>query len=795
MKILDRYILTTYLKTFLSVFIILMFIFVLQAIWLYIGDLAGKDLDTFVIIKLLLYITPTLIPLILPLTILLVSIMVFGQFAENYEFAAMKSTGISLQRAMRSLSVFIVLLGLTTFIFSNNVIPWANYNVYNLRKNIAQVKPALAITKGQFNEIGSYNIKVQDKSGENGQILTNVVIHKKAETGSKNRTVIVSESGELKSNENSNILQLVLYNGNYYEEIYSKKASQAKKKPHAKSYFEEYTINVDLEGLNDVDIDDKSYDNRYNMLNVSELNYTIDSLYEKRIDTRTNFSNTLYDRTSIATLNANISPNQDSIFNGNIIELYNNKTKVQILNLAGKTVNRTEQIIRTNKKNFNSNTKWRNKHVQSLHDKYVLGLACIILFFVGAPLGALIRKGGIGLPLVVAILLFLTYHFIGIFAKNSSLDDSLNPVVATWLSTAIMFPLGVYLTRRATRDRPLFESEGLLQPLKKLFGIKSKALTYNTNVLATNSEAYRTLHSYDDNKLIDVVKHYRKYDYGIEYRNSSLAILNDRGISEQELKFGGNLTDHDYEESLRLKYSYEENSKLTFILYIFTVILILPGAILKNNGFPQLGQAFFVGGIVIGVFYIFALIKSFLDYTNLYKIIGKNSVSNSLLYIILGLPLNAFAYFFVVKQINKDLKISEKNRASAEDAATIDPEKVTITDHARFNAKLSDYNTYSKFALVFFCLSIILLVLYFVFKNNELHAATSSSKELSVIAGIIAFIYMMLSSLKFSKLYSYMQGKTNSQHFLWTLLGIILYPLVFIMRKNKIEEDLSAEKK
>ena len=179
MKILDRYILTTYLKTFLSVFIILMFIFVLQTIWLYISELAGKDLDITVVGKFLLYFSPKLIPLVLPLTILLASIMVFGNFAENYEFAAMKSTGISLQRAMRSLSIFIFGLSVLAFLFANNVIPWAELKSYNLRKNIAKVKPAMAIAEGQFNEIGNINIKVAEKSGERGQYLKNVVIHQK----------------------------------------------------------------------------------------------------------------------------------------------------------------------------------------------------------------------------------------------------------------------------------------------------------------------------------------------------------------------------------------------------------------------------------------------------------------------------------------------------------------------------------------------------------------------------------------------------------------------------------------
>ena len=784
MKILDRYILTTYLKTFLSVFIILMFIFVLQAIWLYIGDLAGKDLDTFVILKLLLYITPTLIPLILPLTILLVSIMVFGQFAENYEFAAMKSTGISLQRAMRSLSVFIVLLGVTTFIFSNNVIPWANYRVYNLRKNIAQVKPALAITKGQFNDIGNYNIKVQDKSGDNDQFLTNVVIHKKNKNG-KNKTVIVSESGELRSSEGSNILQLVLYNGNYYEDIFTRNPRQALKKPHAKSYFEEYTINVDLEGLNDVDINDRSYESRYNMLDVSELNYTIDSLYNKHDETRQNFANALYNRTSLPTLNNNMLPKKDSIFNGDILSLFNDKTKNQILNLSRNTITSTKQIIDTNKQNFLINTKWRNKHVQSLHEKYVLGLACIILFFVGAPLGALIRKGGIGLPLVVAILLFLTYHFIGIFARNSSLDDSLNPVLATWLSTAIMFPLSIYLTSRATKDRPLFESEGLLEPLKKLFGIKRKTLTFNTNSLATNSDAYTKLNSYDDKKLIDIIKHYRQYDYGIEYKNSSLEILNSRGITEQELKFGGNLTDHGYEESLRLKYAYEENSKLAFVLYFITLILALPGAILRNNGYPTLGQALLITGIIVGVFYLFALIKSFIDHTNLYKQLGKKNISNAVMFLLLGLPLYFLFYFIQKKKINEDLKVNSVK------------ENITTTEHKvvnneRSNAILSDYNAYSKFALIFFCIAVALLIVYVAFKSGDLTAVTTAAKELCIISGLLFVIYAIASGSRFSQLYHEVKPKDNSSNSLWTIISLIAYPYIYILRRNKIGKDFSA---
>ena len=173
MKILDRYILFTYIKTFLSIFIILMFIFVLQSVWLYIQELAGRDLDFGVILKFLILVTPSLVSLVLPLSVLLTSIMTFGNFAENYEFAAMKSTGISLQRAMKSLIVFIVFLGIVSFLFANYVIPASQYEFRNLRRNIGKLKPAMIIRSGQFNPIGDdINIRVAEKYGERDQYLT-----------------------------------------------------------------------------------------------------------------------------------------------------------------------------------------------------------------------------------------------------------------------------------------------------------------------------------------------------------------------------------------------------------------------------------------------------------------------------------------------------------------------------------------------------------------------------------------------------------------------------------------------
>ena len=284
MKILDKYLLKTFLSTFLTVFIILFFIFILQSVWLFIAELAGKDLDMSMVFKFLLFAMPRIIPLVLPLSVLLASIMTFGNLAENYEFAAMKSAGISLQRAMKSLIVFISILSIVAFLFANNVIPYAEYKFINFRRNIAQLKPALAIAEGQFSNVGLYSIKVNKKSGVNGNTLTGITIHKKSALGEGNKTVIKAKNGLLLSSEQSNTLQMVLNDGYYYEDVIPKKYEDRSKLPFAKSSFKKYNINIDLSKLNKVDVNDVSVANTNTMLNVSELNYTLDSLH-KNINT------------------------------------------------------------------------------------------------------------------------------------------------------------------------------------------------------------------------------------------------------------------------------------------------------------------------------------------------------------------------------------------------------------------------------------------------------------------------------------------------------------------------------
>jgi lipopolysaccharide export system permease protein len=479
-KILDRYILTSFIKTFASVFIILFFIFILQAIWLFIAELAGKDLDAGIIAKFLLFYSPKIIPLVLPLSTLLASIMTFGNFAENYEFAAMKSSGISLSRAMRSLMIFIFGLSIVAFFFANDVIPKAEYKFINLRANIIKRKPAMAIVEGQFNAIGNYNIKVDKKSGDNGQKLTGVTLHKRI-PGNLNATIIRSKKGLLKSSESSNLLQLELYDGYYYEDIATKKPGEKKKQPFAKSSFTKQIMNIDLSMLNNASDDEEQVAQTNTMLNLSELTYTLDSLEGNYSKETKNISRNIIQRpNSVLGVSTPILKlpghevavvKKDSIPKELISLIVSKDEKAKILDIAENSVTSTESTITSGKKGLFERTKVINNHWLAFYDKFVIAYACLLMFFIGAPLGAIIRKGGLGLPIVFAILIFITFHFINTFGKKLAQEDGIPPFLGAWMSSFVLSPLAVFLTYRATNDMNVtINWDPVIKPLQKIFG-------------------------------------------------------------------------------------------------------------------------------------------------------------------------------------------------------------------------------------------------------------------------------------------------------------------------------------
>lgn len=525
-----------------------MFIFIFQTIWLFIDDLAGKGLDLIIIGKFLFYLMPNLTEKVLPLTVLLSSILTFGAFAENYEFAAMKASGISLQRSMLTLIVFVSLLGVLTFYFANTVIPISEQKIYNLRRNIATLKPAAVITEGVFSDFEGRSIKVDRKYGENDRFLENVVIHEKSNL-QKNVTVIKAEGGELVSAEDSDIIQLILRDGNYYHELVNTSGAADRTYPFAKADFDTYVMNIELpDNMEDLEADRNVETDK--MKNVSRLLTDIDSIREHNLKIATAFSKSITSRVgafplqrpdSVAAGSAKDSlspgekkpsPSRDSaatpasrlrdkiagrdsttpapisdtfiapydkdgestdslaqadraeadraepdtvsgtradadrislktplavreIRKDSLLRSFKTFEQGQLLDNARNGVRNILNTVKGKRNELELSYKRYNVHILSLHRKFALGLSCIILFFVGAPLGAIIRKGGLGLPMVVAIVLFLAYYFFGVFSGNYAKEGNIHPILGAWLPTMIMLPLGIVLTRRATADRGL----------------------------------------------------------------------------------------------------------------------------------------------------------------------------------------------------------------------------------------------------------------------------------------------------------------------------------------------------
>ena len=453
MKILDKYLLKSFLITFATVFVILFFIFVLQVVWLFISELAGKDLDFIMIIKFLMFKMPSIIPLVLPLSVLLASIMTFGSLAENYEFAAMKSSGISLQRSMKTLIYFITILSIVAFFFANNVIPYAEYKFTNFRRNIAQVKPAMAIAEGQFSQVGTYNIKVEKKSGDNGRYLSGVTIHKLSNIGAGSNTVIKAKKGELISNENSNILKLVLKDGNYYEDIIPKKFEDRNKVPFAKSEFKTYVINIDLSKLNSANLDEQQITNTNTMLTVGELKFTLDSLQKNYNKDLVSIAENINLRSSMTATSFTTNTNLPKLSAANILDNFSDSDKTQMLRVASSNIDATNFSLESSRFELQDKKMNINQHWIAFYDKFVIAFACLLMFFIGAPLGAIIRKGGLGLPIVFAILIFIIFHFINTFGKKVAQQDEITPFLGCWMSSFVLAPLAIILTKRATDDK------------------------------------------------------------------------------------------------------------------------------------------------------------------------------------------------------------------------------------------------------------------------------------------------------------------------------------------------------
>ena len=499
MKKLNSYILKSYASPFVATFFLVLFFLIMQFFWLYVDDLIGKGLSFWVIVKLLYYISFSLVPMALPLAILLSSIMTFGNLSENYELAAMKSAGVSLYKIMRPLIVLMMIMAVLTFYFSNYAVPYANFKSKNLLYNITKQKPSLNLKAGIFNtSIPGFSIRIKEKSGEDDQYIKDVVIYDH-NAGRGNSKSITAKKGEMDLAGGGKYLKLTLFNGYMFEE-----ASNAKKKkdkirqPFTKTQFGKDIVYIDLSSFNMDNINDENFSNNYAMMNIDQLEIAIDSLNIKYKETTNNYTKKVRSKLRFNSLDIDSSNIEIAKIN---IESLNNRKDNDSLNDVQKTISsniilshfsesrrKREDIIKASitqarkmtdylgevKKTQNYRRENIVKHIMEIHRKYAFSYICIVMFFIGAPLGAIIRKGGLGMPVVVAIVIFIFYHVMSLTAEKLGKAGEITPFMARWGPAFILTPFGLLLTRKATTDSAIFNSELYFKPMYKFLGLMKK---------------------------------------------------------------------------------------------------------------------------------------------------------------------------------------------------------------------------------------------------------------------------------------------------------------------------------
>ncbi len=469
MRILNKYILKSFLTPFLATFFIILFVLIMQGLWLQFDKIAGKGIDIFIILKFLGYMALMVVPTALPIAILLSSIMALGNLSENYEFAAVKSAGISLQRFIRPLVMLMLVLSFLNFLFLNYIFPYASLKSKNLIYNMKMKEPGLALVPGTFNtEIPGYSIKFDEKYGKDENLLRNILIYQ-IEPNRQNKVDITAEKGKIVSEEGSRYLTLILENGHYYEDMLRSKASiQDKKKvPFSKTNFDEYKVNIDISTIGNFDPDELKYKTGKEMLSLSQLNYYSDSLetpYEQYIENRaTRMLLSLRGRKLVK------DTVPDSKMEPNILDNFNDRDKEVVMNYAMTLIKGNLENIENYKSAIVVKQKIINGYETEYHKRIAFSLACLVLFFIGTPLGSIIRKGGFGLPMIMAIVIFVIYFFISILGKNMAESNTISPLLGGWLATFVLLPFGILLMIRATRDKGIFNVDAFLQPITNFF--------------------------------------------------------------------------------------------------------------------------------------------------------------------------------------------------------------------------------------------------------------------------------------------------------------------------------------
>ncbi len=461
-------------------FFIVVFVLLMQFLWKYVDDLVGKGLDMKLLGEMMFYATFGLLPYAFPLAMLLASIMTFGSLGEDYELLAMKSSGISLVRIMAPLFIIAVLMTGIAFYFSNYILPHTNLRFTTLLWSVKQQRPELVLQPGVFtNEIDGYSIRIGDRDKKTN-ILYDLLIYD--HTGNKtNESVTVADSGYLRITEDKKFMVLNLYNGVNYQEEKTQGRRQPETYPFRRDNFEAQTIRVKVRGFEFNRQDESIFRNTFRMLKINQLRFMEDSigydfklrLQEYMLQLRFNspisrrMVNYTVPHDSLRRNIEEISP--DSTFNFHEYFDRNDKwVKAEIVQSALSEARNNVQILNMYDDELYTRKKELNKYSMERHRKFSLSIAVLIFFFIGAPLGAIIRKGGLGMPVVVSILLFIAYYIVSMTGEKSAREDIWDMFVGMWFSTLIFLPVGIWLTWKAATDAALMNAETYRKLLDRL---------------------------------------------------------------------------------------------------------------------------------------------------------------------------------------------------------------------------------------------------------------------------------------------------------------------------------------
>lgn len=455
-----------FIRPFIVTFFIVMFILLMLFLFKYIDDLIGKGFEWHVILQLLMYASATNVAMALPLAILLSSIMTFGSLGENYELVAIKSAGISLQKAMMPLIITVGILGIGAFFFSDYMLPKANLKMGSLLYDVRNQKAAFLIKEGIFNSsIPGYAIRVRKKDPD--QTLHDVLIYDRNSTNG-NLNELMAKEGQMFISDDNQLLVLKLKNGRRYEETPSTSGTYNPRQRFMRTEFKETEQKLDLSSFSLKRTDEDLFKSNYQMMSLKQLKMYRDSFLAKR---DSNIRSTYADLSMLAKAYRTDSLSPKSAVEllkpyKDVLQLVPNDKRMMALQ-SGKDQIRTIKDVLVRKELYTADNKVRIRgFLIELNRKFTLAVSCMVLFFIGAPLGAIIRKGGLGLPVVMSVLFFLVYHIISTIGEKSVKDGAIAPFLGMWIAIFTLAPLGAFLTYKATVDSVLFD----LDFYKRWFG-------------------------------------------------------------------------------------------------------------------------------------------------------------------------------------------------------------------------------------------------------------------------------------------------------------------------------------